>query len=148
MKPKRGPSRSNNNIEKITGAVFSLAGNTADVDMNSPTPVTKDFDPWDKKFTVADRKRLPTEAEWEFAACGGGLNRRVGRSRGSLPDWVRGRERCRFPLAAELDVQAGDDRVDLRPRDADPGPCRAPGNGCWHVSLGPSSLSPADLRVR
>ena len=38
-------------IEKTMGAVYSLAGDTADVGMDAQTPVTDDYDPWDNAFT-------------------------------------------------------------------------------------------------
>lgn len=33
-------------IEKTQGAVWSLAGETADVGMDAYSPVTDDYDPW------------------------------------------------------------------------------------------------------
>ncbi len=33
------------------GAVYSLAGDTADVGMDAQTPVTDDYDLWDNAFT-------------------------------------------------------------------------------------------------
>ena len=38
-------------IEKTMGAVYSLAGDTADVGMDAQTPVTDDYDPWQNAFT-------------------------------------------------------------------------------------------------
>jgi hypothetical protein len=38
-------------IGKTQGAVWSLAGETADVGMDAYSPVTDDYDPWDNKFT-------------------------------------------------------------------------------------------------
>lgn len=38
-------------IEKPMGAVYSLAGDTADVGMDAQTPVTDDYDPWNNAFT-------------------------------------------------------------------------------------------------
>ena len=38
-------------IEKTMGAVYSLAGDTADVGMDAQTPVTDDYDEWDNAFT-------------------------------------------------------------------------------------------------
>ena len=38
-------------IEKTMGAVYSLAGDTADVGMDAWSPVTDDYDPWDNAFT-------------------------------------------------------------------------------------------------
>ena len=38
-------------IEKTMGAVYSLAGDTADVGMDAQTPVTDDYDQWDNAFT-------------------------------------------------------------------------------------------------
>jgi arylsulfatase A-like enzyme len=38
-------------IEKTQGAVYSLAGETADVGMDAYSPVTDDYDPWDNAFT-------------------------------------------------------------------------------------------------
>ena len=40
-------------IEKTQGAVYSLAGETADVGMDAYSPVTDDYDPWDNAFTGA-----------------------------------------------------------------------------------------------
>ena len=37
-------------IEKTMGAVYSLAGDTADVGMDAQTPVTDDYDEWDNAF--------------------------------------------------------------------------------------------------
>lgn len=33
------------------GAIYSLAGETADVGMDAFSPVTDDYDPWDNQFT-------------------------------------------------------------------------------------------------
>ena len=38
-------------IERTMGAVYSLAGDTADVGMDAWSPVTDDYDPWDNAFT-------------------------------------------------------------------------------------------------
>lgn len=38
-------------IEKTMGAIYSLAGETADVGMDAFSPVTDDYDPWDNQFT-------------------------------------------------------------------------------------------------
>ena len=38
-------------IEKTMGALYSLAGETADVGMDAYSPVTDDYDPWDNAFT-------------------------------------------------------------------------------------------------
>ena len=38
-------------IEKTMGAVYSLAGETADVGMDAWSPVTDDYDPWNNAFT-------------------------------------------------------------------------------------------------
>ncbi len=38
-------------IEKTMGAIYSLAGETADVGMDAWSPVTDDYDPWDNAFT-------------------------------------------------------------------------------------------------
>jgi hypothetical protein len=37
-------------IQKTQGAVWSLAGETADVGMDAYSPVTDDYDPWDNAF--------------------------------------------------------------------------------------------------
>ena len=38
-------------IEKTMGALYSLAAETADIGMDSYSPVTDDYDPWDNAFT-------------------------------------------------------------------------------------------------
>ena len=38
-------------IDKTMGAVYSLAGETADVGLDAFSPVTDDYDPWDNAFT-------------------------------------------------------------------------------------------------
>ena len=38
-------------IEKTMGAIYSLAGETADVGVDAWSPVTDDYDPWDNGFT-------------------------------------------------------------------------------------------------
>ena len=38
-------------IEKTMGAVYSLAGETADVGVDAWSPVTDDYDPWNNAFT-------------------------------------------------------------------------------------------------
>jgi len=38
-------------IEKTMGAVYSLAGDTADVGMDAFSPVTPDYDPWENTFS-------------------------------------------------------------------------------------------------
>ena len=43
-------------IEKTMGAVYSLAGDTADVGMDGWSPVTDDYDPWDNAFTGKIKK--------------------------------------------------------------------------------------------
>lgn len=43
-------------IAKTMGAVYSLAGETADVGMDAFSPVTDDYDPWDNEFTGTIRK--------------------------------------------------------------------------------------------
>ena len=43
-------------IEKTMGAVYSLAGETADVGLDAWSPVTDDYDPWDNAFTGTIQK--------------------------------------------------------------------------------------------
>ena len=43
-------------IEKTQGAVWSLAGETADVGTDAYSPVTDDYDPWNNAFTGTIRK--------------------------------------------------------------------------------------------
>ncbi|KRC61266.1 hypothetical protein ASE14_10195 [Agromyces sp. Root81] len=38
-------------IDRTMGAVYSLAGETADVGTDAFSPVTDDYDPWDNAFT-------------------------------------------------------------------------------------------------
>ncbi|MCX5390552.1 arylsulfatase [Streptomyces sp. NBC_00094] len=38
-------------IDRTMGAIYSLAGETADVGMDAWSPVTDDYDPWDNAFT-------------------------------------------------------------------------------------------------
>ena len=38
-------------IEHTMGAVYSLAGETADVGLDAWSPVTDDYDPWENAFT-------------------------------------------------------------------------------------------------
>ena len=38
-------------IDKTQGAIYSLAGETADVGVDAWSPVTDDYDPWDNAFT-------------------------------------------------------------------------------------------------
>ncbi len=38
------------------GAVYSLAGETADVGVDAFSPVTDDYDPWDNAFTGTIKK--------------------------------------------------------------------------------------------
>ena len=43
-------------IHKTMGAIYSLAGETADVGVDAWSPVTDDYDPWDNAFTGTIRK--------------------------------------------------------------------------------------------
>ena len=43
-------------IEKTMGAIYSLAGETADVGFDAYSPVCKDYDPWDNAFTGTIKK--------------------------------------------------------------------------------------------
>ena len=43
-------------IEKTMGAIYSLAGETADVGLDAFSPVTDDYDTWDNAFTGKIKK--------------------------------------------------------------------------------------------
>ena len=59
------------------GAIYSLAGETADVGVDAWSPVTDDYDPWDNSFTgeivkiTIRHKSLPDDLTGRIRPCSG-----------------------------------------------------------------------------